>query len=123
VVVAAKGRPAHLTSPVVSVKGGQAYTLSAYVRSDADLAAVDIVASANSDANVCINAVQLEEGPSATPFEARYPIEARLTAHKYFSGLLHLYGEPLELDLVCHARRSMPSQGRLELRMKRSTAR
>ena len=40
----------------------------------------------------------------------RFPVEARLTAHKYFSGMLHLHGEPL--DLVCHA---TASAGDLEL--------
>ena len=161
VLVVANGRPAHLTSPVVPVKGGQAYTLSAYARSAAagatlrlgvwnrpmdwretpdaqseplpistewrryelsfnvasysDLGAVDIVASADTVANVCIDAVQLEEGSTATPFETRYPVEARLTAHKYFSGMLHLLGDPLELDLVCHAGQSREPRGNLEL--------
>ena len=160
-LVAARGQPAHLTSPVVPMKGGQAYTLSACARSDTpgstlrlgvwnrpmdwrqtpdaqgeplpigaewqrfeftfnvasycDLGAVDIVVSADTTANVCIDAVQLEEGPAATRFETRYPVEARLTAHKYFSGLLHLLGEPLELDLVCHTGRLPGSQQNLEL--------
>jgi len=35
VLAAAKRRSTHLTSPVVAVKGGQAYALSAYVRCDA----------------------------------------------------------------------------------------
>jgi len=161
VLVAANGRSAHLTSPVVPVKGGQAYTLSAYARSDvagatlclavwnrpmdwretpdaqsqplplgaewrryeltfnvasyADVGAVDIVASAGVVAEICLDAVQLEEGPTATPFETRYPVEARLTAHKYFSGMLHLLGEPLELDLVCHSGQLPESPGNLEL--------
>ena len=161
VLTSADGRPAHLTSPVVPVKGGQAYTLSAYARSDtpgatlrlgvwnrpmdwpetpdaqseplplgnawqrykltfnvasyADVGAVDIVAIADSIANVCIDAVQLEEGPAATAFETRLPVEARLTAHKHFSGMLHLLGDPLELDLVCCARAIPASQVDLQL--------
>ena len=159
VLEAANGRPAHLTSPVVPMKGGQAYTLSAYARSSAagatlrlsvwnrpmdwgetpdaqseplsigsewrryeltfnvasysDLGAVDLVASAGTVANVWIDAVQLEEGPAATSFETRYPVEARLTAHKHFSGMLHLLGEPLELDLVCHVGQLPESQENL----------
>jgi hypothetical protein len=161
VLVAANGRPAHLTSPVVPMKGGQAYTLSAYARSDAsgatlrlglwnrpmdwhetpdaqsepfpvgtqwrryeltfnlasyfDLGAVDLIASTDTEAKVCVDAVQLEQGPRATPFETRYPLEARLTAHKYFSGMLHLLGDPLELDLVCYVTGQAESTGDLKL--------
>jgi len=163
VLVTRKGVPAHLTSPVVPVKGGQAYTLSAYARSDtrgatlrlgvwnrpmdwgerpdaqseplplgvewqryeltfnvasySDQGAVDIVAQADSGAGaiVCLDAVQLEVGPTTTPFETRYQVEARLTAHKYFSGMLHLLGDPLELDLVCHAGQTLGAPGILEV--------
>ena len=161
VLVAAKGRPAHLTSPVVPMQGGQAYTLSAYARSDApgatlglgvwnrpldwretpdaqsqpvpvgaqwrryqltfnvasyfDRGAVDLIASAEAGADVYVDAVQLEQGPRATPFETRYPVETRLTAHKYFSGMLHLLGDPLELDLVYYAAGQPESPGDLEL--------
>ena len=155
------GRPAHLTSPVVAMKGGQTYTLSAYARSEAaaasiqlsvwnrpmdwretpdargrvlplsgewrryeltfnipsymDQGAVDIVAVADAEAEVWVDAVQLEEGPMATPFYSRYPIEARLRADKYFSGMLHLHGDPLELDLVCYASAELATQGELVL--------
>ncbi len=156
-----KGQPAHLISPVVPMRGGQAYTLSAYVRStvpganlhlslwnrpmdwhetpDArskplalsttwqryeftfniasymDCGAVDIVVSADTDAEVFVDAVQLEEGPRANAFCTRYPLEARLTAHKHFSGMLHLLGDPLELDLVCYASEPLCPQGELKL--------
>ena len=161
VLVAAHGRPAHLTSPVVPMKGGQAYTLSAYVRSDAsgatvrlgvwnrpmdwretpdaqsepfsvgapwrryeltfnvasylDYGAVDLITSADPGATIYVDAVQLEQGPTATPFETRYPVEARLTAHKYFSGMLHLLGDPLELDLICYVAGQPTSSGDLTL--------
>ena len=157
----AGGRSAHLTSPVVAMKGGQTYTLSAYacsgvagasiqlsvwnrpmdwretpdalgqalalstdwqryeltfnIASYLDCGAVDIVAAADAEAEVWVDAVQLEEGPRATPFCTRYPVEARLRAHKYFSGMLHLLGDPLELDLVCYAGEQLATQVELEL--------
>jgi len=161
VLTTAAGRPAHLIAPVVPMKGGQAYTLSAYARSNVpgvdlrlslwnrpmdwhetpdarskplalstawqryeftfniasymDCGAVDIVVSADVDAEVYVDAVQLEEGPKASAFRTRYPLETRLTAHKYFSGMLHLLGDPLELDLVSYADEQLPPQGELEL--------
>ena len=144
-----ENQPGHLTSPVVSLKPGQAYTLSVYARSDVPAARlrlcvwnrpvvcwratpdaqseplpvsehwqryeltfnvasflhrglVDLVATAETGGKLWVDAVQLEEGPKATAFETRYPIEAFLLADKPFSGMLHLMGEPLEIDLVAY---------------------
>jgi len=156
-----EGGPGHLTSPVVPMKGGQAYTLSVYARSDVSAAqlclcvwthamdwretpdaqgepipvgrnwqryeltfntafyfhrgVVDLVATAGSEGKLWVDAVQLEEGPRATPFRTRYPMEAHLTASKPFSSMLHLHGEPLEIDLNTYALRQQGRPGDLTL--------
>ena len=156
-----EGQPGHLTSPVVPLKGGQAYTLSVYARSDEPSArlrlcvwnrpvdwretpdaqseplpvgehwqryeltfnvasyfhrgVVDLAATAETEGKLWVDAVQLEEGPHATPFGTRYPVEAYLIADKPFSGMLHLMGEPLEIALATYATRPQDSPGDLKL--------
>ena len=156
-----EGKPGHLTSPVVSLKPGQAYTLSVYARSDVPSAKlhlcmwnrpanwnetpdaqseelplskqwqryqltfnvafcfrrglVDLVATADTGGKLWVDAVQLEEGPRATPFEARYPVEVALTADKPFSGTLYLMGEPLEINLLSYSSRQQHHPGNLKL--------
>ncbi len=150
-VSVSKNEPAHLTSPVVPMKYGQAYTLSVYARSDLPSAklrlgvwnqpmdwrnepdaqsvpisvtedwqryeqtfnvspyfhrgAVDLVFESSTEGKVWIDAVQLEVGPHATPFQTRYPVEVALTADTPFSGMLHLMGEPLPLNLAHYSSR------------------
>ncbi|HCN08543.1 MAG TPA: hypothetical protein DIT01_11475 [Lentisphaeria bacterium] len=77
--------------------------------------AVDLVATAETEGQLQVDAVQLEEGPRATPFETRYPVEAHLTADKPFSGMLHLHGEPFEIDLNTYATGPQARPGDLEL--------
>ena len=161
VISMAKDKPGHLTSPVVAIKGGQAYTLSVYARSDHPSARlqlcawhqpldwaeapdaqseplqvtaqwqryeltfvvptylhkglVDLVATGNGDGRLWVDAVQLEEGPKATPFETRFPLEAHITADKYFSGMLHLHGEPLEISLNTYGTSRIGASGDLKL--------
>ena len=141
-----KNKPRHLTSPVVPMKFGQAYTLSVYVRSNLPSVklrlgvwnrpmdwriapdaqsepflvtedwqryeltfnvapyfhrgAVDLVFESSAEGKVWIDAVQLEVGSHTTPFQLRYPVEVSLTADTPFSGMLHLFGEPLALNLA-----------------------
>ncbi len=171
VITAAEGKPGHLTSPVVAVKGGHGYTLSVYARSgdavagavpwarpnlhlcvwhqplnwdvppDAKsdpiavtnqwqryeitfvvptwlhTAVVDLMAVANGDAKISVDAVQLEHAPQATAFETRLPTEAHITSDTYFSGMLHLHGEPLELKLNVYQHRPADNTGDLEVRI------
>ena len=155
--------PGHLTSPVVPMKAGQAYTLSVYARSDVPSAtlrlavwnrpmdwrlapdalsepivvskrwqrhkvtfnvasyfhrgAVDIVAEGKTDGKVWVDAAQLEAGPHATEFQTRYPVEVALTADKPFSGMLHLMGEPLELELASYIPGEQSGPENLRLRI------
>ena len=150
-VSVSKNEPAHLTSPVVPMNYGQAYTLSVYARSDLPSAklrlgvwnqpmdwrnepdaqsapisvtedwqryeltfnvspyfhrgAVDLVFESSTEGKVWIDAVQLEVGPHATPFQTRYPVEVALTADTPFSGMLHLLGKPLALNLAHYSSR------------------
>ena len=163
VISMAEGKPGHLTSPVVAMKGGQAYTLSVYAHSDHPSARlqlcvwhqpmdwaeapdarseplqvtqqwqryeltfvvatylhkglVDLVATVESEGKLWVDAVQLEEGPKATPFETRFPLEAHITADKYFSGMLHLHGEPLEINLNTYSTGQVGASGDLKLRI------
>ena len=156
-------QPGHLTSPVVSLKPGQAYTLSVYARSDIpsaklrlavwnrvmdwrekpdaegepiplsddwqryeitfnvasyfDRGAVDLLVEGEMEGKVWVDAVQLEAGPRATPFQTRYPVEVAVTADKPFSGMLHLMGEPLELNLASHTWDENPGSDNLTLRV------
>ena len=141
---AGPGAIGHLTSAAVLVKPGQAYTLSAYARSDlpsvvlqlafwtrpvdweqpadalsdpmplssawqrlhftfvaedlVDLAVIDLVATSDAPGGVWVDAVQLEEGPEATRFETRYPVEGSLAGRRR-PTMLHLANEPFELYL------------------------
>jgi len=156
-------QPGHLTSPVVPMKLGQAYTLSVYARSDNPDAklrlrlwncpldwretpnaqsepislsdqwqryeltfnvasffhrgAVDLMVESQREGKVWIDAVQLEEGPHATPFLTRYPVEVLLTADTPFGGMLHLMGEPLEINLASYTRAQQQPSEELQLRI------
>ena len=165
VITAAPGKPGHLTSPVVAVKGGHGYTLSVYARGD-DAAAgarlhmcvwhqplnwdvppdaqsdpiavtnqwqryemtfvvptwlhtavVDLMAVADGDAKLWVDAVQFEHAPQATTFETRLATEAHITADTYFSGMLHLHGKPLELKLNVYQHRPADDNGDLKVRI------
>jgi len=157
-----EGKPGHLISPVVSLKKGQTYTLSAYARSDTpsaklafavwtrpvdwrenpdaqseplpltnrwqrfrltfnvasyfDQGVVDLVATADTAGNIWVDGVQLEEGPKATEFETRYPVEVSMSAKdKPFNGMLQLMGQPLEIDLDAYVARKQDKPKNLKL--------
>lgn len=81
----------------------QRYELTFNVASYFHRGAVDLVAEGQTEGKVWVDAVQLEEGgPQPTPFQTRYPVEVLLTADTPFSGMLHLMGEPLELNLASY---------------------
>ena len=160
----------HLTSPVVPVRGGQVYTLSAYVRSEVPAAWVrlclwtrpldwrqpdpaasegqylsfsgpdaqseamdvsgdwkryrftfvvehlvsngvaDLVVGGQGPGRAWVDAVQLEEGPQASEFRTRYPVEAVLAGRRQ-PPMLHLVDEPLELVLVSYNSSGSPWSG------------
>ena len=58
-----------------------------------DRAVVDLIAVADRPCRVWVDAVQLEEGPRATEFQTRYPVEAKLEGRQ-FPALVHLQNEP-----------------------------
>jgi len=93
----------------------QRYELTFNVASFFHQGIVDLVATADTEGKVWVDAVQLEEGPEATPFEPRYPVEAFLLADKPFSGMLHLMGEPLGIDLVTYTTGPQEPSGDLTL--------
>ena len=164
----------HLTSPVVPVRGGQVYTLSAYVKSevpsawlklcfwtrpldwrDPDPAAsagqylafsgpdaqseamevsgdwkryqftfvvehlvsqgvADLVVGGKGPGKAWVDAVQLEEGPRASAFRTRFPVEAVLAGRRK-PPMLHLVDEPLELVLASYNSSGSPWSGGMRL--------
>lgn len=95
----------------------QRYALTFVVPSYLHVGLVDLVAEAGGDAKLWIDAVQLEQAPRATAFETRLPIEAHITADTYFSGMLHLHGEPLALNLNTYTGGQAGASGHLTLRI------
>ena len=151
----------HLTSPVVPVRGGQVYTLSAYVRSEVPAAwvrlclwtrpldwrqpnpaasvgqylsfsgpdaespvmevsaswkryqftfvvehlvsqgVVDLVVGGQGSGRAWVDAVQLEEGPRASAFRTRYPVEVVLAGRRK-PPMVHPVDQPLELVLASY---------------------
>ena len=95
----------------------QRYEITFNVASYFDRGAVDLLVEGETEGKVWVDAVQLEAGPHATPFRTRYPVEVAVTADKPFSGMLHLMGEPLELNLASHTWDELPSSDKLTLRI------
>lgn len=166
----------HLTSPVVPVRGGQVYTLSAYVRSEVPAAWVklcfwtrpldwrkpdsvpsvgsylsflgpdaesegmevsgnwkqyrftfvvehlvsqgvaDLVIGGESSGKAWVDAVQLEEGPRASTFRTRYPVEAVLAGHRSPPNV-HLVDEELELILTSYNSSGLVSREEMRLKI------
>lgn len=54
---------------------------------------LDLIATADRCCRVCVDAVQLEEGPQVSEYQTRYPVEAKLEGRQ-FPALIHLQDEP-----------------------------
>ena len=92
----------------------QRYEMTFTAPTYADRGVVAMVAMADRGGTISVDAVQLEEGPAATPFETRFPVETAITADRPFNGMLHVMDEPLEL-YVSHACRDAGEAGQLTL--------
>ncbi len=103
------------SEPIQVTKQWQRYELTFVVPSYLHAGLVDLVAVADTDAKLWVDAVQLEQAPRATAFETRLPTEAHITADTYFSGMLHLHGEPLVLNLNTYTGRQADACGDLKL--------
>ncbi len=79
-------------------------------------AVVDVVAMADKACNVWVDAVQLEEGSVATPFQSRLPVEAVVYGRR--SPLaLHFMNEPLVIYFTTHNGTGKNIDGPLEMRI------
>ena len=107
--------PNAYSEPLPLTNQWQRYKLTFNIASYFHQGVVDLVAMAETEGNVWVDAAQLEEGPEATAFETRYPVEVDIDADKPFSGMLHLMGEPLEIDLASYTNRQQDEPGELKL--------
>jgi len=107
--------PNAYSEPLPLTNQWQRYELTFNIASYFHQGVVDLVAMAETEGNVWVDAAQLEEGPEATAFETRYPVEVDIDADKPFSGMLHLMGEPLEIDLASYTNRQQDEPGELKL--------
>ena len=92
------------------------YGLTVTIGMHAKRAVVELQVIADAPGEVCFDAAQLEAATKATAFEARFPVEAALSAQdKPFHGGLHLLDEPLTIDLDFYNTTDRPCNDPLEL--------
>lgn len=103
-------------SPAFSLSADwQRYEFSFVVEEFMRQAVVDIVATSESDTNVWVDAVQLEEGGVASPFQTRMPVEGVLLGGRKPPGL-HFMNEPIEVQVVLYNQTDQDHNESLEVR-------
>ncbi len=112
------GQPDALSHPVPMTKTWQRLSFTFVTDQLVDFGVVDLIARSFWGGTVLVDAVQLEEGPAATDFETRFPVEASL-ADRRRSGMLHFMGEPFQLYLTTYNYAKKPGAGGMKLRIER----
>ncbi len=94
----------------------QRYEFTFTVGMHAQMTVVDFQVTGDAAGHAWLDAAQLETGPVATDYEARFAVESALSAQdKRFNGALHLLGDPVTVDVDLYNATNQPCRDELEL--------